>query len=176
MRIKDFLTVLLATLVFATGLAGNRLASAAASAHRVTDVTGTVTRVEMENVDFNIYSRYNADVAAVSKDLVPAAVITKRLKYGTNPKRILLKAVPGQAIKFRITPESNTNMGAVRFLATYAGRYPFKITASSFSRVNDDHFEFNAYHSGTTFADGSYKLGLFAVYWEPPLYLVFRMM
>ena len=116
---RAFFAVLLAALVFATGLTGNRIASAAPFTHRVTDVTGTVTRVEIENVDFNIYSQYNADVEAVNKDLVPASVINKKLKYGTKTKRILLKAnPPGQTFKIKIIPESNTNMGADRFLIT----------------------------------------------------------
>ena len=128
---------LLITLVYATGAAGNNHAFAANSTHKVTDVTGTVTRVELTNVDLQAYARYNADVEALNKDLVPQSELSVHLAGYTNRKVILAKAVPGKTATIRIVPESNYTADSFSFNMTIPGRYPFKITNSSFIHIKD---------------------------------------
>ena len=66
---QSFFAFLLAAFMFSLGLTANNIASAATATHKVTDTTGTVTRVELTNLDLDIYSQYNADVEAVKKTL-----------------------------------------------------------------------------------------------------------
>ena len=84
---KSFFALLLATLVYATGAAGNNHACAANSTHKVTDVTGTVTRVELTNVDLQAYSKYNADIQAISKNLLPISSISGN--ESSSPKEMV---------------------------------------------------------------------------------------
>jgi|GEM_PF-3668375 len=130
---------LLITLVYATGAAGNNHAFAANSTHKVTDVTGTVTRVELTNVDLQAYSKYNADIQAISKNLLPISSISgnessspKEMDkdvYNKRAVRFLAKASPGSTISIRIQPESKLE----NYVATslFLNR-PYKIEGSQF--------------------------------------------
>ncbi len=130
---------LLVTLVYATGAAGNNHAFAANSTHKVTDVTGTVTRVELTNVDLQAYSKYNADIQAISKNLLPISSISgnessspKEMDkdvYNKRAVRFLAKASPGSTISIRIQPESKLE----NYVATslFLNR-PYKIEGSQF--------------------------------------------
>ncbi len=140
---------LLAMLVYATGAAGNNHACAANSTHKVTDVTGTVTRVELTNVDLQAYARYNADVEALNKDLVPQSELSVHLVGYTNRKVILAKAVPGKTATIRIVPESNYTADSFSFNMTIPGRYPFKITNSSFIHIKDGKKDPDALNDST---------------------------
>lgn len=140
---------LLATLVYATGAAGNNHACAANSTHKVTDVTGTVTRVELTNVDLQAYARYNADVEALNKDLVPQSELSVHLAGYTNRKVILAKAVPRKTATIRIVPESNYTADSFSFNMTIPGRYPFKITNSSFIHIKDGKKDPDALNDST---------------------------
>lgn len=146
---KTLFALLLATLVYATGAAGNNHACAANSTHKVTDVTGTVTRVELTNVDLQAYARYNADVEALNKDLVPQSELSVHLAGYTNRKVILAKAVPGKTATIRIVPESNYKTDSFSFNMTIPGRYPFKITNSSFIHIKDGKQDPDALNDST---------------------------
>ena len=136
---KSFFALLLATLVYATGAAGNNHACAANSTHKVTDVTGTVTRVELGNVDLQAYSKYNEDIQAISKNLLPISSISgnessspKEMDkdvYNKRAVRFLAKASPGSTISIRIQPESKLE----NYVATslFLNR-PYKIEGSQF--------------------------------------------
>ncbi len=145
-------------LLVAIGMTANNFASAATATHKVTDTTGTVTRVELTNLDLDIYSQYNADVEAVNKDLMSATKFNKKYVVDTKPKRILAKAVPGQTIKIRIVPESGYDKGSFSFNGSLMGRFPFKIANNSFSGVKDDDMDFYALNGGLKYADGRYTL------------------
>ena len=111
---KSFFALLLATLVYATGAAGNNHACAANSTHKVTDVTGTVTRVELTNVDLQAYSKYNADIQSINRNLLPISSLSWNANPGEKETdifnkraiRFLAKASPGSTISIRIQPES----------------------------------------------------------------------
>ena len=103
--------------VFATGMTGNNHAYAANSTHKVTDVNGTVTRVELTNVDLQAYSKYNADIQSISKNLLPISSLSWDATPGEREKdiynkraiRFLAKASPGSTISIRMLPESKPN-------------------------------------------------------------------
>ena len=56
---KRFISVLLAAMMFVLGIAMTNVSEASTVTHKVTDNTGTVTKVEITNVDLNAYSKYN---------------------------------------------------------------------------------------------------------------------
>ena len=155
---QSLFAFLLAAFVFAAGITANNITSAATATHKVTDTTGTVTRVELTNLDLDIYSQYNADVEAVNKDLMSATKFNQKYGVDTKPKRILAKAVPGQTIKIRIVPESGYDKGSFSFNGSLMGRFPFKIANNSFSGVKDDDMDFYALNGGLKYADGRYTL------------------
>ena len=146
---QSFFAFLLAAFMFSLGLTANNIASAATATHKVTDTTGTVTRVELTNLDLDIYSQYNADVEAVKKDLVPQSDLSVHLVGYTKRKIMLVKAVPGQTAKIRIVPESNYKADSFSFNMTLVGRNPFKITNSSFSHMKDGKEKVNALNDST---------------------------
>lgn len=136
---RAFFAVMMAALVFAAVLTGTRLAFAANSTHKVTDVTGTVTRVELTNVDLQAYSKYNADIQAISKNLLPISSISGNESsspkefdkdvYNKRAVRFLAKASPGSTISIRIQPESKLEnyVGTSLFM-----NRPYKIEGSQF--------------------------------------------
>lgn len=136
---QSFFAFMMAALVFAAVLTGARLAFAANSTHKVTDVTGTVTRVELTNVDLQAYSKYNADIQAISKNLLPISSISgnessspKEIDkdvYNKRAVRFLAKASPGSTISIRIQPESKLE----NYVSTslFLNR-PYKIEGSQF--------------------------------------------
>lgn len=158
---QSLFAFLLTAVLVAMGITGNNTASAATATHKVTDTTGTITRVELTNLDLDIYSQYNADVEAVNKALVPQSVISKKLVVDTKPKRILAKAVPGQTIKIRLVPESNYDKGTISFSTSLIGRYPFKFANNSFSHIKDDDTsDFYCVNGGTKYVDGRFRLSV----------------
>ena len=136
---RNFFGLLLAALVLATGMTGNNHAYAANSTHKVTDVTGTVTRVELTNVDLQAYEKYNADIQSISKNLLPISSISGDKSsspsefdkdiYNKRAVRFLAKASPGATISIRIQPESN--LGDYRATSLFLNR-PYIIEGNQF--------------------------------------------
>ena len=143
---RNFFVLLLAALVLATASGS---ASAATVTHKVTDTTGTVTRVELTNVDLQAYAKYNADVEAVRRDLAPQSEISVHLVDYAKRKVLLAKAVPGKTAKIRIVPESNYETDSFGYNMTIIGRYPFKITNGSFSYIKDGKEKVTAVNDST---------------------------
>ena len=152
---QNFFAFLLAAFVFVAVMTANYIASAATATHKVTDTTGTVTRAELTNVDLEIYAKYNADIQAISKALVPLQS-PAILAVDAKPRRILAKAAPGETIKISIVPESNYN----GYQSTTMGRYPFAIANNSFSPVKDDKQNLYAMNGGRPDKNNTYRLNI----------------
>lgn len=124
---KRCISVLLAAMMFVFGMVMTNGSEASTVTHKVTDNTGTVTKVEITNVDLNAYSKYNADIQAVSKNLLPISSLmgtneseaskNTKIIYNKRSNRMLGKAT-GSGISFRFVPESNLQYYyATQFLA-----------------------------------------------------------
>ncbi len=134
---QNFFAFLRIAFVVVAVMTANNIASAANSAHKVTDITGTVTRVELTNVDLKAYEKYNADIQSISKNLLPISSLTWNGTPGERDKdiynkrtiRFLAKASPGSTISIRIKPESNLSGYYITRLLLAS---PYKIEGNTF--------------------------------------------
>ena len=136
---RKYSSFMFAVFAFVIGIMVSNFVSAATSMHKVSDTTGTVTRVELTNVDLNIYSKYNAKIQSISNNLLPISSLVgdeassgdKFYKdfYNKKSNRILAKASPGSTISIRITPELKLE----RYFTTYlALQRPHRIANNKF--------------------------------------------
>ena len=135
---KRYISVLLAVFVFVLGMMTRNGFAAGAARHKVTDVDGTVTVMELSGLDLQSYAKYNKDIQqAVKKDLIPESTISKHVLWNTKPQRILAKAIPGTTIT--VSPvETNFVFDKKQTLSYYISRKNFKITNSGISLITKD--------------------------------------
>jgi len=136
---KKYISVLLAVMAFIFGMTTRNVFAADPVIHKVTDFDGTVTVMELPGLDFQSYAKYNKDIQAVKKDLVPASSLSSQIIAKSKPQRILAKAKPGATIRVRAVESSFKN--GVPCL--YFGRRTFTIAGSSISLITKDDGHYN---------------------------------
>lgn len=135
--LQKHISILLAVLVFVFGMMTRNGFAAGATRHKVTDIDGIVTVMELSGLDLQYYAKYNKDIQAVKKDLIPASAISKHVLWNSKPKRILAKAIPGTTII--VSPvETNFAINKYQSPGYYISRKNFTITSSSISPINKD--------------------------------------
>ena len=140
---KKYISLLLAVLVFVLGMMTRNGLAAGATRHKVTDFDGVVTIMELPGLDLQYYAKYNKDIQALKKDLVPASSLSRQIIAISKPQRILAKAKPGTVIHVKPIESNFSSKHNGDVPCIYFGRRSFTINGRTFSLITPNDGEDN---------------------------------